>query len=402
VLAMRARILAFAAFFALCVFANWGVGQTSDAKKKEASPKDGGAKLETIEVTADTKIAGKNLDQWIKQIANKEKDRSITKAAIEAIVLYGPELAQKAVPVMIAELKKHNPPNATLDMSVRTTIPQPMAFILSNVKTPNEQDVKDAVAALKKMLKDPQVIVRLRVTQALQQMGPMAKDTAPELAHLVIDPSSETWELREVAVVALGTVAFEEKAPLQKQVPPALFSALKDPAVRVRMAAIQALNILQNGQDAAFKQNLKTQMQKMATNDLDPLCKVRADMTIYTTLDKAPEKKKQRDVIAKFLDHKEPQVRVEAAQGFGLMGEEAKDQVPHLIKLLNDSEMSVVAMSVMALAHIKDRSAVPQLQRVADNAEMPEIIRNTAKEAIEVVSGLNTKKDEPKKGADKQ
>jgi hypothetical protein len=33
---------------------------------------------------------------------------------------------------------------------------------------------------------------------------------------------------------------------------------------------------------------------------------------------------------------------------------------------------------------------------------MPEVVRNTAKDAIDIVSGLNTKKDEPKKGADKK
>jgi hypothetical protein len=397
VLIMRARILVLAFFLLLCAVANSTPGQTGDAQKKDAAPKQ-----ETTEPTADTLIAGKNLDQWIKAIANKERDRSLTKAAIEAIVLYGPELAQKAVPVMIAELKKHNPPNATLDMSVRTTIPQPMAFILSSVKNPNAEDVKDAVAIMKRMLKDPQVIVKLRVTQALQQMGPMAKDTAPELAHLITDSNSETWELREAAVIAVGTVAFEEKGPLQPKVVNALYAGLRDPAGKVRLAAIQSLNILQFGQDAAFKKGLADHMQKVATGDLEPLCKLRAYLTIYTTLEKAADKKKERTYIGGFLDHKEQHVRQEAAQALGLIGEEAKDQVPHLIKSLKDPSFSVVAMSVLALAHIKDKSAVPQLQILADNSEMPEYLRVTAKDAIGVLSGLDTKKNEPKKGADKK
>jgi HEAT repeat protein len=234
-------------------------------------------------------------------------------------------------------------------------------------------------------------------------MGPMAKETAPELAHLVTDASSETWELREAAVIALGTVAFEDKAALQPQVRPALYKGLKDPSVRVRRATIQSLNILQFGQDAAFKKSLKDEMQKMANADLDALCKLRADLTIYTTLEKAPDKKKQRDTIAKFLDYKwEPHVRVEAAQAFGLIGEEAKDQVPHLIKALKDDDLSVVAMAVLALAHIKDKSAVPQLENLANNSKMPEVVRATAKDAVTILSGLESKKDEPKKGANKK
>jgi HEAT repeat protein len=235
----------------------------------------------------------------------------------------------------------------------------------------------------------------------------MAKDASPELAHLITDPNSETWELREAAVIALATVAFEEQpsaqqAPQLKVVVNALYAGLVDPSVKVKLATIQSLNILQYGQDAAFKQNLAAHMQKMTTRDLDPLCKLRAYLTIYTTLEKPADKKKERAFIGNFLDHKEPHVRTEAAQALGLIGEEAKDQVPHLIKSLKDKDLSVVAMTILALAHIKDKSAVPQLQMLADNAEMPEVVRATAKDAVDIVSGLNTKKDESKKGASKK
>src|SRR5438270_694500 len=85
--------------------------QTGD-KKKDPDPKKEADK----EITADTKINGKKLDEWIKLIA--DRDRSQTEVAIKTIISYGPTLAKKAVPDLLKELKKHNKPNP-IDLSVR-------------------------------------------------------------------------------------------------------------------------------------------------------------------------------------------------------------------------------------------------------------------------------------------
>ena len=205
---MRARILALASLSLLLAASWYATGQTVDEKKKDAAPK-----REPDRLTAETEVNGKNLDQWIKLIPNK--DRSMTKTAIEAVIVYAmsdPELAKRAVPVMIAELKKHNPPNNPLDLSVRTTIPQPLALILSSLKEPDPREVKEAVGLMNSMMKnDGQLIVKFRAAQAVAQMGPLARDTLPELTHLVRSQQSETWELRELAVAALGTVGFDAK-----------------------------------------------------------------------------------------------------------------------------------------------------------------------------------------------
>jgi len=391
---MRAPILAIASLVLLCATALLTAGQTGTDKNKDSGPTK-----EPDKITADTEINGKTLAQWIKLIPGK--DRSMTKAAIEAILLYGPELAQKAVPVMIAELKKHNPPTARLDLDVRTTIPQPMALILSSLKEPDQHDVKEAVALMKKMLKDPQVIVKHRVAQAVAQMGPLAKETIPELVHLVKDRESETWQLRNDAVLALGTVAYEEKAAPQQQVVAALYAGLEDSAVQTRLSAIQALNYLRVGLDAALKPLLLKEMQNVINKDHEPLCKLRAHLTIYAVLENPADKAKRRELISKFLNDKEHLVRMETVQAFGLIGAEAKDQVPRLLSLLTDKDLNMVALSMVALAQIKDKKALEQLQFIAANTNMPEVIRATAQDAIAIISGLKTKKDEPTKGGNK-
>ena len=123
-------------------------------------------------------------------------------------------------------------------------------------------------------------------------------------------------------------------------------------------------------------------------------------MTIYTCLDKAadPEKKNRRGIISKFLDHPDYQIRLETIHALGLMGEEAKDQVPHLISVLGDKDAGLVGLAIVALAHIKEKTeTVPALQSLIDNPNMPELLRNTAKDAIDIIHG-KAKKDEPKKG----
>src|SRR5207253_6778715 len=84
--------------------------QSGGDKKKDGDPK------KEPEITANTKIGGKTLDEWIKWIP--DPDRSKTEVAIKTIITYGPNVAQKAVPDLLKELQKHNKPNA-LDMSVR-------------------------------------------------------------------------------------------------------------------------------------------------------------------------------------------------------------------------------------------------------------------------------------------
>jgi HEAT repeat protein len=393
---------------AICVIANEAIESISGLKANNPpvgqvgnNNNAGAAKKAPEKITADTEINGKTLATWIKLIPSK--DRSLTKTAVESIVLYGADLAEQAVPTMIKELNKHTV-NTPIDISVRTTIPQPLALILSTVKNPDPQVVKSAVAVFKKMLGDSQVIVKLRVTQAVTQLGPLARDTMPELIRIVKEP--DCYELRLAAVVALAPVSYVDKAPPEIEVVRALIYAANldhEHSHQVRLMALESLNLLRVGQVPAYKPQLLQILDSMAAKDPDPLCKLRGNLFVYTLADKAPEKKKRRDAIGKFLStNHDPAVRVEAIKSFGSMGDDARDHVPQLIESLNDKDLSVVAWTLVALTQIKDRTAIDPLQALADNTGMPETIRATAKEAIGLISGLKANKDEPKKAGGKR
>jgi HEAT repeat protein len=393
---MRARVLGIGSLLFLS-FSSLLIAQQAGTDKK------GEPGSEQPKITADMEVQGKKLEQWIKLIPSK--DRSMTKMAIEAILVYDPEARLAAVPAMVAELLKHKA-TRHIDTSVRATIPQPLALILCTAKGTDQQSINSAVSAFKYLLaNDKQEIVQLRVVQAVADMGPMAKDIVPELAKAVMDPNSEDWELREHAALALGVVAFDDKAAPQALVVKALFSRLKEssePAFKVRLAAIQSLNSLRVGLDPNYKKPLADAMKKVITDDPNPLCKLRADLTIYTLLDNATEKKARRNSIGNFLESHDHLVRLEAAQMLGYLGEDAKDQVPRLLKCLKDKDPAVVALSVVALAKIKDKKALDDLQVTFQDANMPEFVRATAKDAIDIIMGNKSAKDESKKGSGKQ
>ncbi len=283
---MHARILS-ASLCLLCAAAVPAAGQYTGDKKADAAPAKAPPKI-----TADTPINGKTLDQWIALISGK--DRSLTELALQAIVAYPPNISKKALPDLIEELKKHTSLKP-IDMSVRTNIPIPLAAILASQEKPDAKQVEETVAVLRKMGQDPQAIVKLRAVQALGQMGPLAKDAIPDLVRTLNDPLSQSWELRHAAVTSLGTTAFDPKgaAPPQNVVDALLKHGLHDPALKVRLATINSLDMLKVRDAAGFKKQLQTELQHMSEKDPDPLCKMCAHLAIYLVLATTAEKKKR-------------------------------------------------------------------------------------------------------------
>jgi hypothetical protein len=170
---MRVRSISLVLLLAAIWLPPTALAQVGDKKKDEP-------KKEADKITADTKVAGRTLSEWIEVIS--KKDRSETEIAIKNILLYPSDLAAVAVPVIIGELKKHSVSNP-IDMSVRVNGAFALGHLLSTAKAASLKDprdpsrdlVKEGVEQLQKMLTDKQVLVRIRAAQALGMMGTMAK-----------------------------------------------------------------------------------------------------------------------------------------------------------------------------------------------------------------------------------
>src|SRR5262249_4055444 len=103
------------------------------------------------------KIGGRNLDDWRKDL--KDGDASARSAALEAIVQFGSS-AKKAGPEVISVVK--NEP----DISVRVAA----CLALSNMEL-RDDDVPDAVRALRARVNDDQLAVRFQAVLGLARFG---------------------------------------------------------------------------------------------------------------------------------------------------------------------------------------------------------------------------------------
>jgi HEAT repeat protein len=367
---MRAQSVVLAVHFLLAAcwlpaFAQVGGDKKKDDTKKEAE-----------KITAETKVAGKNLHEWVELIAQEDpkkfkvKDRSEFEVAMKYIMLYGPDLAMAAVPPLLGELKKHTAANP-IDMSVRVNGAVALGQILANAKNRkdpkdlNRDLVKETVDELVKMLTDKQVMVRYRAAQALGTLGPLARKAIPGLCKLTKD--SETWENRLAAVMALGPVSWEEKGPPSEETMTTLLATLwykLEPAAKVRLAALAALANLQVGKYE--KEKYRKRLEEMAADDVNPLCRLRANVDVWpylTDKDNKPialARKKHLDALEKFLTNADVETRMELIKGVVLLapdndkkGEPQKALVAILYKALDDKLPVVRIEALRALGYLK-------------------------------------------------
>src|SRR5437763_366059 len=148
------RLALFALTAALFVCATT-VGQ--DAGKKEFKPGIGGGSEKDTEEKQITEVAGKNLDQWIKEIGSIDPSRR--EQARRMVLVFGAKRAQRAVPILLKELGKHTN-KRPIDVSVRVSGCTALGVILSSIKNPDQKDVYEAVKILRDFCYDDQVIVR--------------------------------------------------------------------------------------------------------------------------------------------------------------------------------------------------------------------------------------------------
>jgi len=333
-------------------------------------------------------LGGKTLEQWIKDISGK--DRSKGEHAIHMVLLFPPEQAYSAVPALLGELNKHKP-GYPIDLSIRVNCVIALGGILGATKDPSPAHVKEAVRLFTSMLTDSQSILRFRAAEALGRMGPEAHSAMTALIPIVKDGT--TWEVRYAAAQALGLVSVDRE---KKEGPTlgalnALYYALTDSSARVRMAAIQSLTTVGRSANPEYKKGLLKQLEVVTQKDVDAGVQIWAHMAIMNISNDISETRMA--AIGKMLEHHEAAVRIQAATAIGVVAgafaKEARKQVPSLAAALKDKDIQVVGTCIVALARF-GRTAQPALaalERVKGDMALPEALRKTAEEAIDVIQG---------------
>jgi HEAT repeat protein len=325
----------------------------------------------------DVVLGGKNLKQWIEEL--RSRDPSIRELAIQTVGMYG-QAAQDAGAVgdVLENLNSR-------DVSLRAS-----AIITLSQIGLDDENYQKGIAALVKALSDNQQIVRYRACMTLGRYGLAAKTAVPALINIVKDQYYASWEVRRAAAMALGTTGYDAKESDPRAIK-ALTDALVDPCAMVRMEVLSSLYALGPPSAASDKQRTMQSLLNL-TNARDKMVAVWAHLTIMRFDKKRSEK--HLEAIGKLLRHTESAVRVNAARALGMLGPEARSQVPELAIALKDEDVIVVGWAIAALQAIGKgaQQAVPDLQKLTEHKNQG--VQQMAKAAIEVIT--DQKMDKPK------
>ncbi len=343
---MRWTALAMLWFFGFVL-----AGQAQEPKKKD-DKKDPPSEKEFVVHD----IGGKSLDQWIDEISSK--DPSKREAAMRTVLGFGPEKSQKALPALVAELKKHTL-SSPIDISGRLSGMASISAILNSMKEPPpDKMLKDLAAIFRVMLKDDQALVRTRAVQLLPVIGPEAKSALPEVIATCAFPG--TWEVRQAALQTLGVIGGDKNGP-DFNVGLALNKALLDNSYLVRFAALQAVGKLGPPTNPNQNSTMLRTLNSLATDKKDRGIQIWAHMALMTLKKKVTTE--HLTPIKNLLSDEDAMIRSQAAQAIGMLGEEGKPAIPMLCSLLKDTEPEdVIGSCLVALGSIKADTAVKAIQ----------------------------------------
>jgi len=328
------------------------------------------------EPTAASKIGGKTLEQWIHDLGSH--DPSIAEVALQTIPLYGPA-ASKAVPSLVPLL-------SSADASLRVY----SAIALSMVPIKDASELPGVVDGLVRRLRDDQQsIVRYHAALALAQYGPGAKAAIPQLLNTIQDRGS--WEIRKVAVYALGRSAAGQGGPDMNAVNGLLQVLRIDSCAQVRREAAVALVAMWPSGSVPVQQ-----VRQVAAGLAQQLA-VERDQSVVVCMHLAAARigdpvEPHLQAVAKLLKTGKESARTQAAAVLGDFGAKAKGQVPDLILALKDEDPQVVATSCWALGQIGSAAAnaVPFLTDLIEK-QKDEGVRQAAKDALEKIKGKSNK-----------
>ncbi|MCI0639651.1 MAG: HEAT repeat domain-containing protein, partial [Gemmataceae bacterium] len=196
-----------------------------------------------------------------------------------------------------------------------------------------------------------------------------------------------SWEVRQAAVAALGTVAWDEKAGPPFLVLKGLFAALGDNAIQVRMAAIQSMTMLGQPKEDSVLLAEANQLDLVAKKDGEPSIRIWAQVALMNLTGNVA--KERLNPICDLTGDKESAVRVEAVRAIGTIGKDAKSAVPILISALGDPEPTVVATAAWALGRMESggMAAVPALQKISTDPKATDSLKKVAQDAVDSIMG---------------
>jgi len=323
-----------------------------------------------------SQVAGKTLDQWIKEI--EDQDPSHRSMAIDMVLQFGPN-AKKAIPTLVRQVKQ------SPDVAPKA---HAMYALEQLVVLDPQTYARDAVDALCGIggLDNTQGTLRIRACRALAAIGPPARAAVPKLVRLVEDRLSN--EVRQWAAYALGRVGYDENNNPDLRALNALAGGIDDVSREVRLECLQSITNL--GPPAGGAANdFKTRLERRIKTEKDNSAKIWVRVALMR-MDGTKINDANLNPIAALMKEKgDLDIRVQAARAIGFVGPAAKSKIPELIEALSDPEALMKWQALWSLACMgkEAQKALPQIEKIADDKDADAQVREAAKKAIEVIKG---------------
>lgn len=321
-----------------------------------------------------SQIAGKTLDEWVKQIDNP--DPSVREQAIRTVVLFGPS-ARRAIPALVRQVNNNNDLNSLANSIIA------LGQLVQVEKDP--EYAKMAVNALTQALNNNQAIIRYQAAMSLGYSGAWARPAVPKLASMVRDRSS--WETRKAVCFALGWAGRDEKMIPDMAALTALVDGIDDPSKEVRMEALQGLINLGAPASGSNIAQMKTLLERRLKADKDKAVVIWVRIAMMR-LDEKLINEENLTIIAKLLKDQDIDIATQAARALFYIGRESKSKLSELVEALQHDDPRMRLQVVQTIERIGPAAerAVPALQ-VLSEKDKEESIREAAKAAIKTIKG---------------
>jgi hypothetical protein len=360
---------------------------TSTHSRAQAPKSDPPAKEE---IKWPKEIAGKGLDQWIREMRDS-RDASQRDLAIRTVPLFGPDSRRASGNLIYAMTKD---PDINVRLTAINTVPL-IGFDDDNLDT--------GLNAMDTMLKPGSGAAnhtRYELTLALGNCGPIAKRVIPTLIQFtIVDPTS--WQNRKAAATALGQLGqpmMANQGPDIQAVRGLIRAMRQDSSHQVRREAVSSLLQLGPPTVEAVWKELRDALT-YAMKDADKGVALWSRVAYIRT---EQELLKPTDpnlvAIAKLLTSPDLAVKQEAIQAIGVIGEEAKSRVPDLlaIALGKNEEPIIIATALWAMSQMPSETD-KMLPAIDTLKQAPEpIIKSAAQAAHKAL----TEKPDPEKKKD--
>jgi HEAT repeat protein len=296
-------------------------GESVPAVRALLRDKSPAIRLQAVRVLAQSAPRDDRLVSDLTSLLKSESDALVERLAIDTVRSLGPQ-GLPALEVIIGKLGKEHSEDVRV-ASVR--------MIESH-----GQSASAALPALASLLDDPNPKLRTTAAQALASMGKAAQPALGKLTSLL---TAQQTEVREAAVTALGNLGLEADA-----VRPQLASALRDEKQEVRRAATRAIQRF-GPQGAIFLPDIILLAEKKEN--------LRSVERMLRRFESARPDVRSLPELVKQLDHKQDSVRLLAIKFLALAGPSAKDALPALERMREDTSAEIRKQAAAASEKIK-------------------------------------------------